>query len=268
MRNDFNKVLTERPRKGHKRKHKEVRKAYNSKFNVNYDNDEDGPLGGTEHMRRPYQNWDTRKNNTDLWSAIRRFMLSRVGRKWDDVWSEVNRDLHESDDMRAHWRVHCKIEVDEKITIAPNGRLWRVGGRRSFMFSDFAWDHCYPGEIPGLSKRFYVDPRDGILKEAPEVPHDWVHPARIAHLRKNPPEGPAYGWDMGDGVSIKYIEGIWYDVTFDPYQASEAYQFNTGLRDLTGRRVYETRFRMVTRYHQRKRQLNTRELVKYGVRNA
>lgn len=260
MRNDFNKVLTERPRRGHKRKHKEVRKAYNSELKAGYDNEEDGPLGGTEGMKKPYgRNGVDRKGNTDLWSAIRRFMLSRVGRKWDDVWSEVNRDLRESDDMRAHWRVHCKIEVDEKVSVAPNGKLWRIAGRRRlFDLRKGEW----PLEgIPGCNKRFYVDPRDGILRKTPET----VWPKRHREI-----EQPEYGWDVGFGVTIKLIEGIWYDVTYtarlESYRVA-VYDYNVKVIWPAPRPVlrYDTQLRTV--YDYVKRQLSTKELKKYGVKN-
>lgn len=257
MRKDFNKVLTERPRKGHKRKHKEVRKAYNSQFSVNYDNDEDGPLGGTEHMRRPYQN--IRKSNSDLWGAIRRFMLSRCGRKWDDVWSEVNRDLSESDDMRAHWRVHCKIEVDEKVAVAPNGKLWRLAGRGSWTFDCLdRWGWPLQG-IPGCNKRFYVDPRDGILRKTPK--YKWSERSRKL-------EQPEYGWEMPDGNRIQYIDGVWYSVWHEEEKYMESVPVY-GERDPVTLRRPVLRVTLVpcVRYNPRKRQLNSRELQRYGARN-
>lgn len=261
MRPDFNKVLTERPRQGHKRKHKEVRKAYNSKFNsARWDENEDGQYGGLEGMRKPYNSWIDRKQNTDLWSAIRRFMLSRCGQKWDDVWSEVNRDLHESDDMRAHWRVHCKIEVDEKVEVAPNGKLWRLASRGRWTLRDIE-HYGWPLQgIPGCNKRFYVDPRDGILRKNPDLV--WDHPAREE-------DQPEYGWRMPDGVIIKYIDGIWYDVSYTPRIVTERIP-------VYGPRVpgeflrpvirYDTVLR--TTYDYEKRQLSSKELRRYGVSNS
>lgn len=249
MRKDFNKVLTERPRVGHKDKHKLVRKKYNSSFDIN---DEDGPLGGTEGMKKPYSD---RKRNSDLWAAIRRFMASRVGCLWDDVWSEVNRDLHESDDMRAHWRVHCKIEVDEKVAVAPNGKLWRLAGRGGWIF-DSVERNGWPLEgIPGCNKRFYVDPHTGILRKTPKM----VWPERAREI-----EHPPHGYLMDDGVQIKYIEGIWYAVTV---VARKMIRFHP--ERIFGEKVLRpayTTFEMEYDYH--KRQLNKKELKKYEVRNS
>lgn len=245
MRNDLNKVLTERPRVGHKDKHKSVRKKYKDTFDIN---DEDGPLGGIEGMKKPYHD---RKTPSDLWSCLRRWMGKQVGRPWNDVFSECCRDLSESDDMRAHFMAHVRIEVDEKLAIHTNGRLYRPRGPESLSYS-FTWED--PDEIPGCNKRFYVDPRDGILKKSPE---------RRWRGWKPKVEQPEHGWLMPDGVNIKYIEGIWYAVSMTvrvesyPYRrydhATKTYTVIIQLRDV---------------YDYSKRQLNSREMVRYGVTNS
>ena len=245
MRKDLNKVLTERPRVGHKNKYKQTRKQHQRSFDCS---DEDGPFGGCEGMRQPYRD---RKQNSDLWSAIRRWMAKQVGRPWNDVFSEVCRDLHESDDMRAHFMAHVRIEVDEQVNITPNGRLYRPRGP----LSRGDWDNWTPDHIPGVRKRYYVDPRDGILKKTPDA--DYIGER---HWRYEP---ESFGWVMFDGVQIKYIDGIWYAVAITVRKESyidRRYNFST--------KTYEPYSAFRDAYDFHKRQLNSKELKKYGVRNA
>jgi hypothetical protein len=163
------------------------------------------------------------------------------------VFSEVCRDLDESDDMRAHFMAHVRIEVDEKLSVHANGRLYRPRGP----MGRFTWDD--PKHIPGCFKRFYVDPRDGILKKTPNGNSRW----------KRKEEQPEHGWLMDDGVQIKYIDGIWYEVSMTSRRVSRiihpVIRNNEIIRP--GRTILDTV------YDYAKRQLNTRELKKYGIAN-
>ena len=262
MREDLNKALTERPRVGHTRKHKHVRAKYNR---FDFDEEDDDAPGGIEGMKKPYGRGGysvERKTNSDLWGVMRRFMASRAGRPWNDVMHEIVNDLRESDDMRAHFMAHVRIEVDEKLDIAANGRLYRPRG--NWRFENFDWDETFPGEIPGCFKRFYVDPRDGVLHKTPERPKGWVSP----RWRNRKEEHPPNGYVMPDGVQIKYIDGIWYQITAYEVRVGKWSRFPDPDWKTTGRH-----YRLVfdPTYHETnytKRQLNKKELKKYGVANA
>lgn len=148
MRKDFNKVLTEDPRRGSDRKFREYRHA---KGNDVFD---DQFFGGKESMmtRRRIAKGE-RKRFGDLLGPLRGWVRKQVGRKWNDVYSEVCEHFDRRSQIKDHVHVHILRDfVDTKVKLI-DGKVYvinRWGGWR---------------EVSGTQKRpyFYVHPGSGIL---------------------------------------------------------------------------------------------------------
>lgn len=113
MREDMNKVIVERPRVGHRRSFKEVRR----------DKDFNGPVPlFKESMRVRYViTWVNKTFNENL-NPLWRYLGKQVGRKWDDVYSEIRKTFNHNKTINDHIMIHVRQEVCTKV-IEVNGKL-------------------------------------------------------------------------------------------------------------------------------------------------
>lgn len=92
MRKDMNKVLTERGRVGgndgqkHDRTYKHKLRVREKQYYKNIELDE---RPTKESMRRRHVRGGSTKEPAYHAKPLKRYLLSQVGRKWDDVWSEI-----------------------------------------------------------------------------------------------------------------------------------------------------------------------------------
>jgi len=108
MRSDMGKVVITRPRTHSRSGYREIRHArtqdvtklkniVNSlRYHANDDLEddfEDLAANGLEPMRKAYLNLISNKEFTDMLNPIERYLHSRIGDRWDDVWSEVCQNL-------------------------------------------------------------------------------------------------------------------------------------------------------------------------------
>jgi hypothetical protein len=263
MRADMKKVLCERPRSGGRYSYHDVRSADKQ---TDYDY-----LPSHQGMRRPYKD---PKEFSDLLGPLQRFMRGCVGRRWDDVWSEictnVRADSMAGDHLREHARRECETNtcvVDDKVLI--KGDHW------SFYKLD---------EPRGL----YVDPRDGIIyyndnslpKVNPRVFVDGLaytvgdygilYPCR---LRARKARGSQYLLKVIGQQRAMWINGIWYWMLLKdvPPPVSVPYEHDG---KMLHRMVYHPRYDIAIgdyvqegRYHAEKRQMASRDLRRYGLLN-
>ena len=202
MRDDMFKVIVERPRRGvgyYRTLPNEYRAAKRFKLNT-YCNPE---LTGIEYdvydeycstklpMRAKSLGWDTKELNENL-QPLYRYIAKQVGRRWDDVYSEICANLDSGSTIKQHVRDHLKTMVATKVYRNENG-LWEAG---KYGPSRIHW-----------YKDFYVE--DGILC-VPKDERKSRHAIRVEN---------AYGkrlWKTKreiDGVTYeKDDKGVWYRV--------------------------------------------------------
>lgn len=223
MRKDFTKVVTERPRRGHGKTYKPVRPR--------------GPIGedecgGMEGMRWPHGR--DGKEFSDLIGPLWRFIHSRLGEKWDDVYSEICANLKGRNTQQQHIIGHLWQYVERYVEVTATGavrskscRFWRPRDG-DYIYSDF-----------------YVDPRDGILKKTKKDWRDfsWRRAKKVDHDRL-----------VVGGITYERFNGNWFEVTTDTMK--DTYRNEDGVL------VYYSK--TVTR----KRSLNGRELKELGLRNT
>lgn len=143
MRADMFKVIVERPRVG-------SRYALSPKLKRAPDPDV-SHIGVGRHVRvgSPYG-----KTLNENLAPLVRFLRSRLGRRWDDVFSEICTALDTRSTVKTHVRLHLDDIVMRRISVGRRGE-WLLDG----------WVLGAPRRGRWY-RRFFVDPRDGILKDS------------------------------------------------------------------------------------------------------
>lgn len=142
MREDMFKVIVERPRSG---------RSWASKSKLRYDKcEERSRVSG--HRLVMESNGRTKHLNENL-APLKRYLHKQIGRRWDDVFSEICAHLDTGSTVKMHVREHLEDFVLSKVRLAPDGILWATG----------RWGH--PEKLVESWTELYVDPNDGLVKE-------------------------------------------------------------------------------------------------------
>lgn len=150
MRKDFHKVVTERPRVKYIVKNNRSDKR-------TYDHIDDVPPGGKVSIRRPYRS--NSFNFSDHISPLRRFIEKQIGRKWDDVFSEISKQFPSGGVLNDHIRGHVWDFISHNTSMGPNGVVLDHGGK-------------WGGSVRPVSpNEIYVHPETGMVCRMPsDVP--------------------------------------------------------------------------------------------------
>lgn len=175
MRYDMHEVVIEKPRSG-------MRYRYRGKSLFR------GPLEDLptkQGMRRPWVLSGEWKSFNDLLGPLRGFLISRVGRKWDDVYSEIRQRLNPNSTVQVHILSHVYQFVERYAQFDKDGELSSIGRY---------------GYSRGLSSgEMYVHPTTGILCRIPETKGWWKRNKKVEDNKKK----------IGD-KEVQRIDGIWY----------------------------------------------------------
>jgi hypothetical protein len=156
MRNDMQKVIVERARVAHHHSSTTTRdlnmkrNAYRkAKF---FHLDEYGDVcdefsGKKLPMRSRQLGYKLKMFNENL-RPLWRFLHSRVGRPWNDVYSEIMAQLNRQSTIQNHVLQHLQWEVIQHTIRAADGRVWEWGPNHS------------PCDHEGC---FYLEPETGRL---------------------------------------------------------------------------------------------------------
>lgn len=252
MRKDMDKVIVERPRikdKWAKKNHSRARAKIDS-------------LPSKEGMRRPHiVNYGGKTLNENL-SPLRRFLMSNVGRRWDDVYSEISSNLRTDNAVQQHVRDHIRDFVAFNVSCGRWGELFVNG------YSIRSLENSY--------HPLYVDPNDGILKKTPD------RPRRTPYREVAAAEELKTRRVADDGTELRKHDGIWYMVTMAMIPKSHVvrYTMQDGSikESVVPGSAYDVLLKKIvhapisyrggpTTYCSSKKQLNAAELKKYDVKN-
>lgn len=280
MRQDMKKVLTERPRHGHGRKYHDVRRAANR-----------GDLEDLPHcqgMRAAYDSYTDRKEFSDLLGPLQRFLQGCVGRKYNDVWSEICKAVPSGNVVDEHLKGHARSEV-EYDTFIHEGEVFCKPGPASRRFR----------RNSGFSKPdgLYVDPRDGVIYDATKRVSKKKQSEGVLRnalgsfkqdetgvYKHHTPYGYYYGrpnardWDLaffGKEEEAVKMGGIWYWTVFDtvPPPIVRHYTDESGEKKTVTNIIYKTDIiygsgmKSGQRYRCAKVQINSRDLKQHGLVN-
>jgi hypothetical protein len=210
MRPDFKKVLCERPRRNGAFTYHDLR-AKQGRGDLD-------DLPACQGISRPYQagHWSFGKEFSDLIGPLHRFFQSRVGQRYDDVWSELCEHLGAGTTIDQHLKLHARQEVEtETFLVDGEVRVRRFYGP--------------PRKPDGL----YVDPRDGRIHRAPDEPRRGPGPVWLDGVAYDIEEDgvlyPRPGWRpvrsgkkppafprkiFGPEKEAVQVDGLWYWVVF------------------------------------------------------
>jgi hypothetical protein len=241
VRDDMAQVVTERPRWHSSGRYRDVRPRCVARLDL--DRMADLPRG--EGMRRPHI-W--RKNFSDLLGPLRKFLVRQVGRKWDDVYSEICERISPNSTIQLHILGHLEDLIDTKTALAADGRIERRGKR--------LWRGRYADEFPG---HLYVHPVSGLICRTPEARIPWRHRAKAPE-----PERKVIGPER----ELWKKDGVWYWAVFADAASALALaadgktRFYGGVDCFTGDAVPPA-----ARYRAGKRQASRRDLRRHGLEN-
>lgn len=158
-------------------------------------------LPDKEGMRRPHVlHWGGKHAQENL-NPLYRYLNSQAGCKWDDVYSEVCEQIKDTNIRECVFYI-----VEDKVKII-NGKPYKAdirynyGSRDEIPIEQFRWSNR-------TYKMMYVDPRDGILKFAPDAKkrskREKRHPDRV------------YSTDRL--IQYHRINDVWYEILFRDLQ--------------------------------------------------
>jgi hypothetical protein len=185
------------------------------------------------------------KELTDVLSPLKGYLHKSVGRPWDEVYSEIARNL----DRRSVSGIHVFSHLWQYVDL----NCW-IGTETGKVYSDSKHGPITPSD-------FYVHPWTGLLCEAPNRGR-WRHrPEKLPVERTGIPlpSNPVHGlW----GKSYQFIDGIWY---YTEWTKEDRFAGYVALWNEIGRNPWRTKQELVIL---KKRQLGKKELRRFGLRNA
>lgn len=156
MRADMYKVIVERPRHGSSFLSARVAKGYKKRLRREQDDDATVSREGMSAARRYGA---TKKCLNEHLGPLRRFLKSRVGRPWNQVFSEICGNIRTTSAVQKHVRDHVADYVARAV-FTRGGRLVAVFRSKLVDLADIA---RYRESI------FYVCPRTGLLRNAKDL---------------------------------------------------------------------------------------------------
>lgn len=142
--------------------------------------------------RKP-QGWDRKSLNENL-SPLKKFLFSRVGRKWDDVWSEVCENINSNSTVQKHVLDHARDYVVTDCYYDAEGKVW-------YNSPYHGPELVSPVEYAKYGNHLYVEPGTGILRKT-----------TIIHVKKKEKKKPINRIDLGYNKQLHKVDGIWYEV--------------------------------------------------------
>ena len=144
-----------------------------------------------ESMRLPHKD---RKEQSDRFSVMRRYMRAQVGRPWDLIWSEICRSISGRHVLGFHLREHLGKDIVRRRNIRMVN-----GVPREWNSYSWEWNEVRPGDL-------YVNPETGLLC--------W-HKRGEGRARWLKPTDPTVK-KISDVETLKWERGVWYRYTFLP----------------------------------------------------
>jgi hypothetical protein len=235
MREDMFKIIVERPRSG-------WRSRPRARHRLAGEDDLPAKIGMRRHIAVTRQKSKWLNENLQ---PLKRYLGQQVGRPWDKVFSEIAATLAPGHTVKEHVRSHLGDFVARTVMIGEDGELTCPPGHKRYRPS-VPWHQIY-----------YVDPRDGLLKDSAKLwkkrkldPHAWRR-----REDKNDPNVRT----LGPMRELRRIEGIWYEIGYDERPDTDMWAFDM---------VRRIQVSANTRHAIGKRQLARPELMKFGLINA
>lgn len=186
MRKDMAKILVERPRVGGNGGNSNEPKGYKKKLERALRNDGESLDSFESTSRHRKYGWDAKEFNENL-APLHRFLHTKIGCHWNEVWSEICENLRVDSVVQSHVRDHVGFDVELNVVMI-NGEPYQA---------------TRDGKI---YSRFYVNPDTGILCENTQ---------RKYHYR-NRKQLPQFVPGKDEWHQYRLIDNIWYEIKLAP----------------------------------------------------
>lgn len=226
MRSDMAKTVIDCYRNGPRLKQP---KGYKKRDKI----DENSPK--MESIRKKWKQGYNQKQSGEHLQPLFRFLLSCVGRLWNDVYSEMRSILKADSAIQSHVMDHANWMIEKNVTVKGNA-VYDYHGFRLY------WSH---------HNQLYIHPTTGILSLLPKE--------NKSSLRKDPLEYV----QIAQNKYMK-INGIWYQVEYSDKPSSIYYcsrqEFLSRLNEPTISIKTDHKWRTKRVIIKSKRQLNKKEI--------
>lgn len=260
MRRDMNKVVIERPRTGGTGARDQYKQA---EKNVDF-TDEDALYHNKRGGQGRTYGWDS-KQLSDLLGPLKGYLRKQVGRNWDKVFSEIAQQFKGGGTSAAHIKGHILDYVQTKVVYVGKVPHEHTAYGKKNLIPITSRSQQYP--------QFYVD-KIGRLQIAPK---SW-------EKKKAEPKTDPSRVIKGDRVFFR-IAGLWYEGEFESVVPAWRDVWNNTLSKYEKKFIKPTHVpdliegestsvSRLTRlygsecYVARKRQLNSKELKRHGLKNG
>jgi hypothetical protein len=195
MRSDMANVIIDRPRTGGNRGKSVPPKGTKRKLQKALASEDCEQLAKRESNApgRVY-GYDCKQLNEHL-SPLRRYILSCVGRKWDEVFSDICKNISQDSAVQSHVRDHVFDYVETQVVINKDGKLSCKPSNKHRWYVDF------------LYKMTYVHPTTGVLCR---------NESYFARQKRKPKQERVTRWipidKDGTQAYYKADDGIWYKI--------------------------------------------------------
>lgn len=244
MRDDFAKVLVERPRHGHHRSFGEQRHRKDFKDDELY-------YGGRESMKKRYDSYTDRKSFNEHLNPLRGWLRSVLGKQWDKSYSELRKNFDARSTINNHILEHLWDYVETHAFVENGKTMCHV----QYVYDSSA--RIVP--IKQCSKDYFVCPKDGTLKIVNKVTRKVA--VRTREIAAREAEAKVFRV-VNDHQHLHFIHGVWFvfEIRTLP-KATVEYRkpLNYGTAPQLFRKGYGLHGKMVSW-----EDLNAAEKVRYG----
>ncbi len=253
MRSDMYKVIVERPRRGMR-----LRKRF-SRPGVDFES-----LPFRSGIGRTFEGLTGTKALNENLAPLERYLVRQVGRRWDDVFSEICENLDVGSSVKQHVRDH----IEDLILIKAN----RDGDGIIRNVSRWSKPENY------WFQKVFVDPSTGIVRrsdslrswrEAKKSYSNWFGCGRRARKETRPDLRV-----IDPDTEFRKLRGIWYRIQYGIADGKELRKAGTEVGEGAAHdrpMVYDQLKRTLVsprgRYAKSKRQLSSAELRKHDLVN-
>lgn len=246
MKEYFSKLLTEQERAGSK--NRSVKWGQRLKYDPDSEyEDQPSRASSARYKQEMYGRVGGHKSLTDCLNPLKGFLRKSVGRKWDDVYSELCQSLDRRSVSGLHVFTHLWQYV-EKNTLMVDGKV-------HYYTSGYArGGYTAPIEESYRFEQFYIHPETGLLCES-----DRTNYRRLRYKGENSP----LVIKIEEGKRYQRIDGIWYYVEYGKMDKYAGYIEHRYL--MSGRSPWMTKEEIVIL---KKKQLNHDELKSLEVKNV
>lgn len=192
MRDDFAKVLVERPRRGSSRSFGEQRHRKDFKDNELY-------FGGRESMKKRYDSWSDRKSFNEHLNPLKGWLRSVLGKKWDKSYSELREKFDARSTINQHILEHLWDYVETHAFVEDGKTMCHV------RYAYGSEDRIVP--IKQCHKDYYVCPKDGTLKIVNKQSRRTVQ--NVREIARKEAEAKIFR-AVNDHQHLHFVDGVWF----------------------------------------------------------